>query len=195
MNKKCGYTKELITKNVKFLLGQYIDAIQHAISQDNLKSKLRPILSNDFHFKSGNINGELSEFIGYTFSRQKEYDSKKTNITVKNPMFSVISFGNKIKQEIHLDETFKIKSIIEGSEMKGGMGYTYNVGLNPIGGKPVISSYYNCCRPIFYGSLLQGGGAKKKSQKGGRLNTSYYLDISAPHLNVQPQYRQYEDLC
>ncbi len=46
----------------------------------------------------------------------------------------------------------------------------------PIAGKPVIRSYYDCCRPIF---------------SGGKADSGYYLDVDGNHLVVQPQYRAY----
>lgn len=46
----------------------------------------------------------------------------------------------------------------------------------PIAGKPVIRSYYDCCRPVF---------------SGGKADSGYYLDVAGNHLVVQPQYRAY----
>jgi len=210
MSSECIYTKEMITKNIEFLLERYIDAIQHSISQQNLHTKLKGILSRKFHFKIGSESGDARVFEKYIFSKQQEYERMRAKIIVKNPRFSLIKFkhGNETRtQEIHLDERFHINSINCGNKMSGGVGYTYQVGLNPVAGRPVIAPYLNCCRPIFYGSLLQNGGKNKvkeskkkvkeskKKQKGGRLNTAYYLDVAGNHFNVQPQYRQYEDLC
>ena len=59
---------------------------------------------------------------------------------------------------------------------KGGQGYSVMVEDTPIAGKPVIRSYYDCCRPVF---------------SGGKADSGYYLDVGGNHLVVQPQYRAY----
>jgi hypothetical protein len=61
------------------------------------------------------------------------------------------------------------------SKQKGGQGYSVMVEDTPIAGKPVIRSYYDCCRPIF---------------SGGKADSGYYLDIKN-HIGLQPEYRAY----
>ena len=85
-----------------------------------------------------------------------------------------------IIQTLYLDN-FKINYFSEvvtkkKRTQKGGQGYSVMVEDMPIAGKPVIRSYYDCCRPIF---------------SGGKADSGYYLDVDGNHLVVQPQYRAY----
>jgi len=152
----------------------------------SFKNNMREILSKKVSFQLGgkecNKKNHLYELL---FSMKKNLVSPK--IKTNNNLVS-INFKN-ISHSLHLDSNYKISKIIQSPNQSGGGGFTYAVNLNPVGGQPIINGYLSCCRPIFYGNLLKGG------QKGGRLNTAYYLDIEGDHLNVLPQYRQYKDTC
>ena len=196
MNK--GGAQKFIIKDLHLLIQKYLDSIKYATSITNLSTKLRPILTRDFQFHIhgalGEMSGKKNEFSRFIFSRQNIYEPEpKINFKSQNEVTIKFLHNNNITtQHIHLED-FKISSINEQSnprKQKGGQGYTVSVGKNPIAGQPVISSYYDCCRPVFFGSLMQGG-KKQTKQKGGKANSGYYLDIKNNHLVVQPQYRAY----
>lgn len=200
MNSKGGAQKFIIKDN-DLLIHKYLDYLKYSTSITNLSTKMRPILTRDFQFHIYGILGEMSgkknEFSRFMFPRQKYYEDNQPKIYFKNKNEVTIKFhfnNISITQHLYL-ENFQISSITEtvsNKTQRGGQGYTVNVGQNPVGGKPVISSYYDCCRPIFLGSLMQGGKKKQqKIQKGGKANSGYYLDLKNNHLVVQPQYRAY----
>lgn len=146
----------------------------------------------------GDHQGNSDEYRKFINTRPKIYKEGKTNIKMQSPNKALVTFktnsGLNIKQDIDIDNENKIVKITEEDKvlnkvMKGGQGYTYNVSINPVGGQPVVSPYYQCCRPIFFGDLLKGGGNKK--QKGGKVLTGYRFDLGENHLNVLPQYRAY----
>ena len=157
------------------LLMEYINGIKTATSLSNLRNNLRPLLSRNFTFSSGNHIGKKNEFSNHILLKLNLYVNPKINN-------NTIKFKN-ITQKITIQNN-KITHINEKISQSGGIGYTYSVQLNPIAGKPVINSYYNSSRPIFNGDLLKGG-----KQKGGKFNTGYTLDLENNHINVLPQYR------
>ena len=174
------------SKKINFLSELFIDSIKYATSKTNLSIKLNPILDRTFTY---NILGELGKYSGkkslfseILFSRQKYYDSEP-KILIKNKNMIVMSFIYKnytITQTLYLDN-LKINYFSEvvtknKSKQKGGQGYSVMVEDTPIAGKPVIRSYYDCCRPVF---------------SGGKADSGYYLDVGGNHLVVQPQYRAY----
>ena len=211
MNK--GGAQKFIIKDLHLLIEKYIDSIKYATNISNLSTKLRPILSREFQFhihgELGEMSGKKNEFSRFIFPRQNIYEPEP-NIKFKSPNEVIIKFYNKnniTTQYLYLED-FKINSITEKTSKKiqrAGQGYTVSVGKNPVGGQPVINGYYDCCRPIFLGSLMNGGdkttqnktknqnkqNKTKKQQKGGKANSGYYLDIKNNHLVVQPQYRAY----
>lgn len=206
MNKKGGAQKFIIKDN-ELLIHKYLDNLKYSTSITNLSTKMRPILSRNFQFHVhgilGDMSGKKNEFARFMFPRQRFYEETHPKINFKNQNEIILKFqfnNISITQHIHL-ENFLIASITEevsNRKQRGGQGYTVSVGQNPVGGKPVISGYYDCCRPIFLGSLMQGGNKSentkkqpKKTQKGGKANSGYYLDLKNNHLVVQPQYRAY----
>ena len=115
--------------------------------------------------------------------RQKYYENQ-AKIELKNNSVIIIYLYDKYKiiQTLYL-ENFKINYLSEEvtkktsrKSLKGGQGYSVMVEDTPIAGKPVIRSYYDCCRPVF---------------SGGKADSGYYLDVGGNHLVVQPQYRAY----
>lgn len=176
----------------KIIIEKYIDCIKNSTSNSNLSNKLRPILSRKFSFQLGNKNGGKTDFPGVLLNKKNNFEN--SSIRFYNNGKATISFknksGNKFKHILTLEDD-KITSVTEKntSKQNGGQGYVVNTSLSPIAGKPVITPYYECCRPIFNGSLLTGG--KRKKQKGGKADTGYYLDVAGDHLNVLPQYRAY----
>lgn len=173
------------SKKIDFLIELFIDSIKYATSKTNLSIKLNPILERTFTY---NILGELGKYSGkkslfseVLFSRQKYYNSDP-KILMKNTNMIVMSFIYKnysITQTLYL-HNFKINYFSEvatknKSKQKGGQGYSVMVEDTPIAGKPVIRSYYDCCRPIF---------------SGGKADSGYYLDIKN-HIGLQPEYRAY----
>ena len=185
---KAGAQKFIIKDN-QILLEKYIDALKHATSPSNLTIKLRPILARtfQFHFKGpyGTISGKKNEFTRFLFSKQRIYENAIPQITQKNEHIAVIKFKlenqGTLKQEVHLDN-FKIQEIIESTpRARGGQGYSVGVGQAPIAGQPPIKPYYDCCPPIYLGSLM----------KGGKANSGYYLDVANNIIVAQPQYRAY----
>jgi hypothetical protein len=174
------------SKKINLLVELFIDSIKYATSKTNLSIKLNPILERTFTY---NILGELGKYSGkksifseIMFSRQKYYNSE-TKILMKNANMIILVFYYKnytITQTLYLDN-FKINYFSEvstknKSNQKGGQGYSVMVEDTPIAGKPVIRSYYDCCRPVF---------------SGGKADSGYYLDVGGNHLVVQPQYRAY----
>lgn len=174
------------SKKINFISDLFIDSIKYATSKTNLSIKLNPILDRTFTY---NILGELGKYSGKKslfsetlFSRQKYYDSEP-KILIKNKNMIVMIFIYKnytITQTLYLDN-LKINYFSEvvaknKSKQKGGQGYSVMVEDTPIAGKPVIRSYYDCCRPVF---------------SGGKADSGYYLDVGGNHLVVQPQYRAY----
>ncbi len=167
------------------LVNRFIDSIKYATSKTNLSIKLIHILSRRFTY---NISGELgkdygkkSMFPNIIFLRQKYYGNQP-KIRVKNHNIIVIKYSYEkytIIQTLYL-ENLKInyfsEVVTKKNPQKGGQGYSVIVGETPIAGKPVIRSYYDCCRPIF---------------SGGKADSGYYLDVGGNHLVVQPQYRAY----
>ena len=174
------------SKKIDFLIELFVDSIKYATSKKNLSIKINPIL---YRFFTYNILGELGKYSGKKslfsetlFSRQKYY-SGEPKILMKNNNMIVMSFNYKnytITQTLYLDD-LKIKYLSEvvnknKRKQKGGQGYSVMVEDTPIAGKPVIRSYYDCCRPVF---------------SGGKADSGYYLDVGGNHLVVQPQYRAY----
>jgi len=183
-----GGAQKLIIKNISILIYRFIDSIKYATSHTNLSIKLIPLLSRSFTYnifgELGRDSGKKSMFSRTIFSRQKYYENNP-KIRVKNNNIIVIKYSYEkytITQTIYL-ENIKINYFSEEvakktrqKKQKGGQGYSVIVGENPIAGKPVIRSYYDCCRPIF---------------SGGKADSGYYLDVGGNHLVVQPQYRAY----
>jgi len=187
-------------KNINILIHKFIDSIKYATSRTNLSSKLNPILCRNLTYnifgELGSDSGKKSMFSRIIFSRQKYYVNPP-KIREKNNNIILITYiyeKYKIIQKLYL-ENFKINYFSEEvvkikkkriqkqgqkgeqkGEQKGGQGYSVIVGETPIAGKPVIRSYYDCCRPIF---------------SGGKADSGYYLDVGGNHLVVQPQYRAY----
>jgi len=177
-------------KDNKFLIDMYIDTIRFGTSISFMATKLRPLLSRNFIFNIygylGNITGKKTDFARFMHSRQNFYKTSNPVIKFLNNKEVLVTFKNPnivFKQRIYL-ENFKIEKIEEEdslrrSKKKGGQGYTINPSINPVAGQPIVCSYYDCCRPIFFGSLM----------KGGKANSSYRFDLKCNHLNVLPQYR------
>jgi hypothetical protein len=174
------------SKKIDLLIELFIDSIKYATSKTNLSIKINKILERFFTY---NIVGELGKYSGkksifseVLFSRQKYYSSE-SKILLKNANMIVLNFYYKnytITQTLYLDN-LKINYFSEvvsknKSKQKGGQGYSVMVEDTPIAGKPVIRSYYDCCRPVF---------------SGGKADSGYYLDVGGNHLVVQPQYRAY----
>lgn len=176
----------------KSTIQNYVNGIKTASSLTNLKNNLRPVLSRNFHFHSeSNSKGNKTEFNNYLYGNSAFYTNARVSINNSTVRFS--NNGKSVSQKLYLDKENKISSIqeIPRKNQSGGMGYTTNVSINPVGGQPVISQYYNCCRPIYNGDLLKGGKSKKKTvQKGGKRSLFYYLDVADNHFNVLPQYKQ-----
>jgi len=175
------------SKKIDFLIELFMDSIKYATSKTNLSIKLSSLLTRHFTF---NINGKLGEYSGKKsmfaetlFSRQKYYDNEPI-VIMKNSNMIILNFIYKtytIIQTLYLDN-FKINYFSEvvsskkKRTQKGGQGYSVMVEDTPIAGKPVIRSYYDCCKPVF---------------SGGKADSGYYLDVDGNHLVVQPQYRAY----
>lgn len=203
MSKKGGAQKFVIKDN-NLLVRKFIDSIKFATSIANLSSKMNPILSRDFVYQiTGNLGektGEKRDFYRHIFSRQKIYENSDISIQKEGENVYLINYKNssqlKINQKIFIND-YKINRVIEdeniGNRMQnGGQGYSYNTSINPVAGQPVISPYYRCCRPIYFGDLLKGGG-KKKTQNGGNVGTGYRFALNRPHFNVLPQYEAYSN--
>jgi len=183
-------SKKIIIKNINILIQIFIDSIKYATSKTNLSIKLNKILLRQFTY---NISGELGTYSGkktlfsrIIFSRQKFYNSEpKIKLENTNTNIIIIKYTYEnytITQKLYL-ENLKINYFSEvvtknknKKAQKGGQGYSVMVEDTPIAGKPVIRSYYDCCRPIF---------------SGGKADSGYYLDVGGNHLVVQPQYRAY----
>jgi hypothetical protein len=190
-----GGTKKLIIKNLNILSQKFLDTIKYSTSKTNMAIKLSPILSRNFTYnifgELGSDSGKKSMFSRVIFNRQKYYENQaKIRITNKSTIIITYSYDNyTITQKLFI-ENFKINYFSEEVTKanksartrtrtkiyKGGQGYSIMVEDTPIAGKPVIRSYYDCCRPIF---------------SGGKADSGYYLDIGGNHLVVQPQYRAY----
>lgn len=185
-----GGAKKFIIKDIHLLIENYIDRVKHATSVSNLQIKLRPILSRNFNYSiemgNGIKVGRKTDFSSYLYARQTFYEDAKTTVKIIGSKEATVIFKTpqkSVKQIIYLGDNYQIIAIKEvkiNSNQNGGIGYTYDVGMNPIAGRPVITPYLNCCKPIFNGQLLQNGG---------KINADYYLDIADNHLNVLPQYR------
>jgi hypothetical protein len=187
-----GGAQKMIIKNISILVHKFIDSIKYATSQTNLSVKLNYILSRRFTYnifgELGSDSGKKSMFSRVIFSRQKYYENHP-RIRSKNNNIIIITYiydKYTIIQTLYL-ENFKINYLSEEvikktsqktsqKKQKGGQGYSIMVGETPIAGKPVIRSYYDCCRPIF---------------SGGKADSGYYLDVGGNHLVAQPQYRAY----
>jgi hypothetical protein len=189
---ECGAGK-IIIKNIDIIIHKFIDSIKYATSRTNLLSKLNKILCRNLTYnifgELGSDAGKKSMFLRIIFSRQKYY-ANQPKIRVKNNNIIIITYiydQYRIIQTLYL-ENFKInyfseevvkkisKKRVQKERQKGGQGYSVMIGETPIAGKPVIRSYYDCCRPIF---------------SGGKADSGYYLDVGGNHLVVQPQYRAY----
>jgi len=173
------------SKKIDLLIELFMDSIKYATSKTNLSIKLSSLLTRHFTFnisgKLGDYSGKKSMFAETLFSRQKYYNNEPI-INRINDMI-ILSFIYKtytIIQTLYIDD-FKINYFSEvvskkKRTQKGGQGYSVMVEDTPIAGKPVIRSYYDCCRPVF---------------SGGKADSGYYLDVDGNHLVVQPQYRAY----
>lgn len=180
-----GFQKFLLNNN-NLLAKNFIDSIKYATSIKNLSIKLKDILSRRFTYnifgEFGSDSGKKSMFSRIIFSRQKYYENE-AKIRIKNKSIIIIKYTFKkytIIQTLFI-ENFKINYLSEEVSkkkirQKGGQGYSVMVEDTPIAGKPVIRSYYDCCRPVF---------------SGGKADSGYYLDVGGNHLVVQPQYRAY----
>jgi hypothetical protein len=174
------------SKKIDLLIELFIDSIKYATSKTNLSIKINKILERFFTYnivgELGKYSGKKSLFSDVLFSRQKFYSSE-SKILMKNANMIILNFYYKnytIIQKLYLDN-LKINYFSEvvsknKRKQKGGQGYSVMVEDTPIAGKPVIRSYYDCCRPVF---------------SGGKADSGYYLDVGGNHLVVQPQYRAY----
>ena len=190
-----GGAQKLIIQNLNILSQKFIDTIKYSTSRTNLSIKLSPILARNFTYnifgELGSDSGKKSMFSRVIFSRQKYYDNR-ARIRIKNKSTIIITYKYEtytITQTLFI-EKFKInyfsEEVTKSSKSartrprtkthKGGQGYSVMVEDTPIAGKPVIRSYYDCCRPVF---------------SGGKADSGYYLDVGGNHLVVQPQYRAY----
>ena len=187
-----GGAQKLIIQNMNILSQKFIDTIKYSTSRTNMAIKLSPILARNFTYnifgELGRDSGKKSMFSRVIFSRQKYYDNR-ARIRIKNKSTIIITYTYEtytITQTLFI-ENFKInyfseevakanKSARTRKTHKGGQGYSVMVEDTPIAGKPVIRSYYDCCRPVF---------------SGGKADSGYYLDVGGNHLVVQPQYRAY----
>jgi hypothetical protein len=170
----------------KILAKSFVDSIKYATNIKNLSIKLKNILSRNFTYnisgKLGSYSGKKSMFSRIIFSRQKYYENDE-KITIKNNNTIIVKYTFKkyiIIQTLFI-ENLKInylseEVLLEKTRQKGGQGYSVMVENTPIAGKPVIRSYYDCCRPVF---------------SGGKADSGYYFDVGGNHLVVQPQYRAY----
>ena len=189
-----GGTQKILLKNIYLLAQNFIDSIKYSTSIKNLSIKLKKLLSRSFTY---NIFGELGSnsgkklmFSQIIFLRQKYYENE-SKIIIKNKNTIIIKYTykkftitqtlfienlkiNYLSEEVSKKKRFQ--KIFRKSGQKGGQGYSVMVEDTPIAGKPVIRSYYDCCRPIF---------------SGGKADSGYYLDVGGNHLVVQPQYRAY----
>jgi hypothetical protein len=192
-----GGAQKLIIQNLNILSQKFIDTIKYSTSRTNLSIKLSPILARNFTYnifgELGSDSGKKSMFSRVIFSRQKYYENRaRARIRIKNKSTIIITYKYEtytITQTLFI-EKFKInyfsEEVAKSSKSartrprtkthKGGQGYSVMVEDTPIAGKPVIRSYYDCCRPVF---------------SGGKADSGYYLDVSRNHLVVQPQYRAY----
>jgi len=173
------------SKKIDLLIELFMDSIKYATSKTNLSIKLSSLLTRHFTFnisgKLGDYSGKKSMFAETLFSRQKYYNNEPI-VNRINDMI-ILNFIYKtytIIQTLYLDN-FKINYFSEvvtkkKRTQKGGQGYSVMVEDTPIAGKPVIRSYYDCCRPIF---------------SGAKADSGYYLDVDGNHLVVQTQYRAY----
>lgn len=182
-----GGAQKLIIQNLNILSQKFIDTIKYSTSRTNMAIKLSPILARNFTYnifgELGSDSGKKSMFSRVIFSRQKYYDNR-ARIRIKNKSTIIITYTYEtytITQTLFI-EKFKINYFSEEVARKrrkpliGGQGYSVMVEDTPIAGKPVIRSYYDCCRPVF---------------SGGKADSGYYLDVGGNHLVVQPQYRAY----
>jgi hypothetical protein len=174
------------SKKIDLLIELFIDSIKYATSKTSLSVKLSSLLTRHFTY---NINGKLGDYSGKKsifaetlFSRQKYYNSEPI-VIMKNTNMIILNFLYKtytIIQTLYLENLkinyFSEVAIKKKRAQKGGQGYSVMVEDTPIAGKPVIRSYYDCCRPVF---------------SGGKADSGYYLDVDGNHLVVQPQYRAY----
>ena len=188
-----GGAQKLIIQNLNILSQKFIDTIKYSTSRTNMSIKLSPILARNFTYnifgELGSDSGKKSMFSRVIFSRQKYYENR-ARIRIKNKSTIIITYTYEtytITQTLFI-ENFKINYFSEEvakanksarktrKTHKGGQGYSVMVEDTPIAGKPVIRSYYDCCRPVF---------------SGGKADSGYYLDVGKNHLVVQPQYRAY----
>ena len=192
-----GGAQKLIIQNLNILSQKFIYTIKYSTSKTNMSIKLSPILSRSFTYnifgELGSDSGKKSMFSRVIFSRQKYYDNR-ARIRIKNKSTIIITYTYEtytITQTLFI-ENFKINYFSEEvakanksartrrrittKTHKGGQGYSVMVEDTPIAGKPVIRSYYDCCRPVF---------------SGGKADSGYYLNVGGNHLVVQPQYRAY----
>jgi len=182
-----GGAQKLIIQNLNILSQKFIDTIKYSTSRTNMAIKLSPILARNFTYnifgELGSDSGKKSMFSRVIFSRQKYYENR-ARIRIKNKSTIIITYTYEtytITQTLFI-ENFKINYFSEEVAKarrrphKGGQGYSVMVEDTPIAGKPVIRSYYDCCRPVF---------------SGGKADSGYYLDVGGNHLVVQPQYRAY----
>jgi len=197
-----GGAKKFVIRDNDMLIKSFVDSLKYATSISNLTSKLSPLFGRDFIYKVSGSLGERTggkrDFYRFAFNRQKIYEEGRVNVKKESENSYLITFKHNTGLSLKLLVTianYKIKRIDEEESIKrsrnltGGQGYSYNVSINPVAGKPVVSPYYQCCRPIFFGDLLKGGSRK---QKGGRNDTGYRFDLQEENLlNVLPQYRAY----
>jgi len=192
-----GGAQKLIIQNLNILSQKFIDTIKYSTSKTNMQIKLSPILARNFTYnifgELGSDSGKKSMFSRVIFSRQKYYENR-IRIRIKNKSTIIITYTYEIYTIIQtlFIENFKInyfsEEVVKSNKLarsrkrtrtkihKGGQGYSVMVEDTPIAGKPVIRSYYDCCRPVF---------------SGGKADSGYYLDVGGNHLIVQPQYRAY----
>jgi hypothetical protein len=192
-----GGAQKLIIQNLNILSQKFIDTIKYSTSKTNMQIKLSPILSRNFTYnvfgELGSDSGKKSMFSRVIFGRQKYYENR-ARIRIKNKSTIIITYTYEIYTIIQtlFIENFKInyfsEEVAKANKLartgtrprtkthKGGQGYSVMVEDTPIAGKPVIRSYYDCCRPVF---------------SGGKADSGYYFNVGGNHLVVQPQYRAY----
>jgi hypothetical protein len=108
------------------------------------KNPNKKLITTDFQYRENGVIKTYSDFKSFIKKNNVKVKVKKLNVTVENSAkiynFLVDLKNNKI-HTIHL--------LSEKNNFMSGGGFSVDLGIPPIGGKPVYTGYLSYNRPYF----------------------------------------------
>jgi len=108
------------------------------------KNPNKKFITNDFEYRENGVIKSYSYFKSFIKKINVKITVKKNNVIVKNSS-KIFNFFVKIdNNKIHT-----IHLLSEKNNVLAGGGFSVNLGIPPIGGKPVYTGYLSYNRPYF----------------------------------------------